>query len=182
MFPQYVILFSFGVAASRRGWLATLTPRLERRCGMAGVIAAFALLAALVAGDFFAGGAAEDRFAGGLHWQAAAFPLAEGVLATCVSLWALAFFRRRFNHLRPVGRLTAPFAYGAYILHPPVIVGLALAIQPLPMPAELKFVGVLLAGVAGSFGLAALTRPAYVAGLWQTASTLLPSGSSTNAP
>jgi hypothetical protein len=50
----------------------------------------------------------------------------------------------------------APQAYGAFIVHPPVIVGLALAIHPLPLPAELKFIAVLLAGVAGSFGLPAL--------------------------
>lgn len=36
MFPQYVILFSLGVLAGRRGWLETLTPRLRRRCGIAG--------------------------------------------------------------------------------------------------------------------------------------------------
>ncbi len=52
----------------------------------------------------------------------------------------------------------APPAYGAFIIHPPVLVGLAFAVQPLPVPAELKFVVVLLAGVAGSFGLTELAR------------------------
>jgi glucans biosynthesis protein C len=160
MFPQYVILFSLGVAASRRGWLDTLSPSLQRRCGVASAIAAPMLLAALLAGGFFEGGAAEDRFAGGWHWQAAAFPLAEGVLATCVSLWAIAYFRRRVNHLSPPSRLMAPGAYGAFVLHAPVIVALALAVQPLPVPAELKFIAVLAAGVAGSFSLALLVRRA----------------------
>jgi glucan biosynthesis protein C len=63
MFPQYVILFAFGVAASRRGWLDTLSPELERRCGIAGALAALALLMALVAAGFFADGVDEDRFA-----------------------------------------------------------------------------------------------------------------------
>jgi glucan biosynthesis protein C len=66
MFPQYVILFSLGAAAGRRGWLETLTPRLQRRCGLAGGIAALALPAVLLAGGFFDGGAAaEARFEGG---------------------------------------------------------------------------------------------------------------------
>ncbi len=133
-FPQYVILFSLGAAAGRRGWLETLTPRLQRRCGLAGAITALALPAVLLAGGFFEGGDAEDRFAGGLHWQAAAVPLAEGVIATCVSLWAVGSFRRRFNHLTPVARLMAPAAYGAFVLHPPVIVGLGFAVQPSPCP------------------------------------------------
>jgi glucans biosynthesis protein C len=162
MFPQYLILFSLGVAAGRREWLETLTPQVQRRCGFAAAIAALALPAILLAGDFFAGGAAEDRFLGGWHWQAAAASLTEGVLATCVSLWAIAYFRDHHNQLRPIARRMAPAAYGAFIVHPPVLVGLALAIQPAPVPAELKFACVLAGGVAGSFGIAALaarTRP-----------------------
>jgi glucan biosynthesis protein C len=159
MFPQYVILFSLGVAAGRRGWLETISPPLQRRLGQAGAIAALAFPAVLWAGGFFDGGAAEDRFAGGLHWQAAAGALIEGVLAACVSLWAVAHFRRhQERYYRPLVRRMAPAAYGAFIVHPPVLVGLALAVQPLPVPAELKFAAVLLAGVAGSFGLTALAR------------------------
>jgi glucan biosynthesis protein C len=158
MFPQYVILFALGVAAGRRGWLDTLTSSLERRCGIAGAVAALALLASLLAAGFFADGVDEDRFAGGLHWEAALFPLAEGVVATCVSLWAIGYFRRRFNRLPQLGQLMAPRAYGAFVVHAPVIVGLALAVQPLPLPAELKFVTLLAAGVAASFGLVALAQ------------------------
>ena len=110
-------------------------------------------------GGFFDGGAAEDRFAGGLHWQAAAGALMEGLLATCVSLWAVGHFRVHEQRYSPtLLRRLAPSAYGAFIVHPPVLVGLAFAVQPLPLPAELKFVTVLLAGVAGSFGLTALAR------------------------
>jgi glucan biosynthesis protein C len=159
MFPQYVILFSLGVAAGRRGWLETLTPALRRRCGLVGLLAALAFPAVLLAGGFFEGGAAEDRFAGGWHWQAAAGALLEGLLATCISLWAVGHFRaHQERYFRPLIRSMAPPAYGAFIIHPPVLVGLALALQPLPVPAELKFLAVLAAGVAGSFGLTALAR------------------------
>jgi glucan biosynthesis protein C len=80
----------------------------------------------------------------------------EGVLAVCVSLWAIGLARRRRNYLRPLARCLASAAYGAFIVHPPVIVELAFAVQPLPAPAELKFITVLLAAVSGSFGLSAL--------------------------
>jgi glucans biosynthesis protein C len=160
MFPQYLILFAVGAAAGRRGWLETLTPELRRRCGWAGAVTALAMPAILLAGGFFEGGAAEDRFLGGWHWQAGAASLTEGVLATCVSLWAIGYFRRHHNHLSSLPRGMAPAAYGAFIVHPPVIVGLALAIERLPVPAELKFVCVLTAGVAASFGLAALAARA----------------------
>jgi glucans biosynthesis protein C len=160
VFPQYAILFALGAAAGRGGWLETFTPRLRRRCALAGALAAMALPAVLIAGGFFGGDAGQDRFAGGWHWQAAALALVEGVLATCVSLWAIQWFRQRQNQLRPLARRMAPAAYGAFIAHPPVLVGLALAAQPLPLPAELKFIAVFGAGVAASFGLAALASRA----------------------
>ena len=50
----------------------------------------------------------------------------------------------------------AAAAYGAFVIHPPVVVGLALALHGLAVPAELKFVVVLAGGVAGAFGLTAL--------------------------
>lgn len=50
----------------------------------------------------------------------------------------------------------AAAAYGAFIIHPPVIVGLALALQSTPIPAELKFMLVLSGGVVGSFGITSL--------------------------
>lgn len=174
MFPQYVILFALGAAAGRRGWLEALPRELRRRCGLVAAITALAMPAILVAGDFFAGGAAEDRFAGGWHWQAAAASLTEGVLATCVSLWAIGYFREHRNHLRPLARRMAPAAYGAFLVHPPVLVGLALALHPLPVPAELKFLFVLAAGVACSFGLAAVGRRSLPA--WSPRPTLQPRG------
>jgi glucans biosynthesis protein C len=156
MFPQYLILFSLGAAAGRRGWLETLTPELQRRCGLAAALTALAMPVILVMGDFFEGGAAKDRFAGGWHWQAAAASFTEGVLATCVSLWAIGYIRDHHDRQRPFARRMALAAYGAFLVHPPVLVGLALAVQRLPVPAEGRFVCVLSAGVAASFGLAAL--------------------------
>jgi glucans biosynthesis protein C len=47
-------------------------------------------------------------------------------------------------------------AYGAFIIHPPVIVGLALALHHVPIPPEFKFLLILSGGVAGSFGLTLL--------------------------
>jgi hypothetical protein len=159
MFPQYVVLFALGCAAGRRGWLETIGPRLQRRLGIAGVAATAGFPLVLWAGGFFEGGAAEDRFAGGLHWQAAAGALLEGIIATCISLWAVTHFRRHEErYFRPLIRRMAPPAYGAFIVHPPILVGLAFALGPLPAPAELKFPLLLVAGVAGSFGIAALGR------------------------
>ena len=113
----------------------------------------------LWAGGFFEGDAGEDRFAGGLHWQALAGALLEGVLATCLCLWAVSHFRRHeARYHRPLVRRMAPSAYGAFVVHPPILVGLAFALAPLPLPPVVKFAVLVATGVAGSFGLVALGR------------------------
>ena len=138
MFPQYIALFSLGCAAGRRGWLETIGPPPQRRLRIAGAAAA-ALPARPVGGRLLPRGAAEDRFAGGPHWQAAAGALLEGVLATCLSLWAV----RISAVARPAGTARSS-AHGAARLRgvprPPAGArGPGVRAAPLPAPAELKF-------------------------------------------
>ena len=153
LFPQYAILFALGCEAGRRGWLETLTPELRRRCGIAGLVAVVALPALLVAGGFGEGDAQDDLFAGGWHWQAAGTAAVEGALAATLPLFLVGWFREHWTRQGPLMRRMASAAYGAFIVHPPVIVGLALALHGAGLPAELKFVLVLAGGVAGAFGI-----------------------------
>ena len=154
VFPQYAILFAFGAAGARRGWFDQLPRQLTRRCGIAALAAVLLLPVALAAGGLFSG--SKEAFSGGWHWQALAAGLIEGTLATCACLWVLALFQRRFAHQGRLTRQLGNGAYGAFLLHPPVIVGLALAVQPLVIAAVFKLAIVLCVGIAASFGLAML--------------------------
>ena len=80
----------------------------------------------------------------------------EGALASCACLWLLALFQRRFNRQGGLARNLGGAAYGAFLLHPPVIVGLALAVNGLAIASEIRFAIVLGAGIWASFGLAML--------------------------
>jgi glucan biosynthesis protein C len=153
LFPQYVILFVLGCAAGRRGWLETLTPRLRRGCGIAGLLGVLALPVLLLAGGFTDGEAQRELYAGGWHWQAAATAVVEAVLAASLPLFLIGWFRERWGGRRPLLRRMSTAAYGAFVIHPPVIVGLALALHGVALAAELKFVLVFAGGVAGSFGM-----------------------------
>jgi len=155
LFPQYAILFGLGCAAGRRGWLETLTPELRRGCGIAGLIAVLALPALLLAGGFTESDAKQDLYAGGWHWQAAGTSIVEASLAATLPLFLIGWFREHWTRQSPLLRRMAAAAYGAFVIHPPVIVGLALALHQVAIPAEGKFVLVLAGGVAGSFGITA---------------------------
>jgi glucans biosynthesis protein C len=150
LFPQYAILFGFGAAAWRRGWLGSLSPGLVRRCGRLAVAGALILPAVIAAG----GGTDEGSpVLGGWHWAALASVLPEAMLAVGASLWVIGRFSRHAGRERAWARRLGPASYGAFIVHPVFVVGLALAVHPVSAPAELKFLVVAPAAVAASYAL-----------------------------
>jgi hypothetical protein len=150
--PQYLALFGLGIVAAQRGGLEPVPDRLRRRCGavaLAGIGAFFALLGAVVA----AGLEPPDAFADlRLHWAPVALSAIEGPLAVAASVWLLGTAQRRLA--RPGPRAVVRSAYGAFILQGPVLIGVALALRPVDVPAEVKALAVACAGVAVSFAVA----------------------------
>ncbi|HEX8645780.1 MAG TPA: acyltransferase, partial [Thermoleophilaceae bacterium] len=156
LFPQYVMLFALGALSGERGWLDDVPRELERRCGAVALVAALALPVVLVAGGFFDD---DEPFGGGWHWQAAAGSIIEAALAIGASIWLLGSFRRRLATQGPRMRWMASGAYPAFVLHPPILVGLALALDPLGVPAEAKLAAVMASGIALAFAVGrALTK------------------------
>jgi glucan biosynthesis protein C len=153
--PQATGLFTLGVLAGERGRLESLDRRWLRRLGwvaVAGLLALAVLAASALATD------RGDAVAGGWTWQAAALALLEGLVAVGLSLWVVAWFRRRWDRRGPLVRRVGRGSYAAYVLHPPVLVLASMATRPLPLAPEGKFVLVAAVGVAASFTLgAALT-------------------------
>jgi glucan biosynthesis protein C len=156
LFPQYAILFGLGCAAGRRGWLETLTPELRSRCAIVGLIGVIVLPVLLLAGGFTKSDAEQELYAGGWHWQAAATSLVEATLAATLPLFLIGWFREHWTRQGALLRRLAAAAYGAFVIHPPFVVGLALALHRVAIPAELKFVLVWAGGVAGAFGITSL--------------------------
>ena len=144
-------MFGLGVLATKRGWLMAIPDRLRRQCRAA-------ILAALIAfGVYIAyravSGIAEQTWGGGRNWYAFVFAALENALAVFGPVWLLAVAQRRLNwRLRWVGSAASRSAYGAFILQGAVLIGLAMAMRPVPLPAEAKAVLLAAAGLAASFG------------------------------
>jgi glucans biosynthesis protein C len=66
-------------------------------------------------------------------------------------LW---LFHLKFNQPSKRWGGLARQTYGAFIVHPPVIVTIALLLQSIPAPAFMKFLLLTALGVIGSFALA----------------------------
>jgi hypothetical protein len=161
-YPEMMALFALGVLARERGWLTDgLSPQMRRTCGHAAVIGV--VLAALV-GVGITLTEDPEPFLGGLRWEAMSIPLIEATLALGMSLWLIDWFRRRANHAGTLMRGMGRASFGAYLVHAPIIVLLAIALRGVPVPAELKFLAVFGLGVVASFGIGWLATRSRVGG------------------
>jgi hypothetical protein len=82
---------------------------------------------------------AEPNFSGGLSIPGLVYAFWEPFLAWGVILALLHVFHRRFANLGAFARFLARHAYAVYVIHPPILVAIALAWASVPAPALLKF-------------------------------------------
>ncbi len=152
--PQCLGLFALGLAAARRGWLLEVPRRLRLRAGIVALVV-IPIVPLVVAAMAMAGHPATgDHFGGGWRWEAALTATVEGALVVSTAVWILGFAQR---HPLPRSRLreaAARAAYAAFLVQAPVLLGLALAVRPVAVPAEIKALLVATAGVVGSFAVA----------------------------
>lgn len=136
-FASYVVLFAAGCMASKERLLSHIPPAQATRWGLVAVIAfpilpVAAVLAARVpslAGSYNGG------------WTAPAFLYAfwEPFVAWGVLLCLLLRFQRRFEACGPRALALGRRAYAIFIIHPPIVVGVAVTIRALAWPPLAKF-------------------------------------------
>ena len=147
--PECAALFAVGLLGARQGWLRAVPEPVRRTAArgtaVAGVgVAAFLLVALGL-------GVQQEDFLGGAHWAAFTVASLEGLLTVFGSIWLLALAQRRWNTWSRHGRALARSAYAAFVLQGPVLIGLAVALRPLPVGALVKAPVVAVGGLALSF-------------------------------
>jgi fucose 4-O-acetylase-like acetyltransferase len=153
-FPSYVVMFGLGAAAHRGRWLERIGDRFARRTAAVCVGAALLMWLPLL----LLGGALQGRqadYSGGPHWQAAALALWETLVCVGTSFGVLAFFRDRLGRQRRLSKFMSANAFAVYVIHPPILVGLALLLAPVAAPPIAKFALLWTLGLVVCFGLAA---------------------------
>jgi glucan biosynthesis protein C len=147
--PQYLSFFAIGIIAYRRNWLRTIPSRMGKLGFGVALIATLTLF--LVA---FRGGA----FPGGGSWESAVYALWDSTFAVGMVLGLTTLFRRFFDYPSRLGRFLSQHSYTVFIIHIPVIVSLAVAMQGIHLEQLLKFGLVAVLGVPLCFGAAFLVR------------------------
>jgi peptidoglycan/LPS O-acetylase OafA/YrhL len=125
-FAAYIFLFAVGIAAWRHDWLRQLEWK-HARPWIITLLFAWPCMPIAIAVSRALGGGGKSNFSGGFSWPAIVY-----------ALWLL-FFRARMNQPSPIWDWLNRRAYAVYIIHPPVLVSLALLLHPWAAPALVKF-------------------------------------------
>jgi peptidoglycan/LPS O-acetylase OafA/YrhL len=137
-FATYVVLFAVGIAAWRYDWLRALNWN-NAKTGMIAGIVALPLMPIGVAISHMTSPRGGANFAGGFTWPAVLYALWEPFVAwSLIASWLL-FMRQYGNQPSQLCAWLNRRAYAVYIIHPPVLVGVAVLLHPWIAPALLKF-------------------------------------------
>lgn len=150
--PACAGLFGLGVVASRHGWLDEVPPRLRRTSR--DVTWAMVALAGAYMGASGALGVETEDLLGGWDWPPLLFVAIESGLNVFGSVWFLGLAQRRLAGCGRRRTVLGRNAYGAFLVQGFVLIGLAVALRPVDVPAEAKALLVAVGGVVGSFALA----------------------------
>jgi hypothetical protein len=152
--PGSIAMFGLGIAAARRGWLVAVPAAVRRHCRSAVPFALASMVGFLALIGFRE---TVDEAMGGWHWQAVVFAVLEAALAVFGSVWLLDLAQRRLGgERRWAGPDVRRSAYGAFIVQTPVLLGIAVLLRALALPAEVKAIVVAVGGVVCAFAFARL--------------------------
>jgi surface polysaccharide O-acyltransferase-like enzyme len=105
-------------------------------------------------------GKLDERAAGGFNWRSLVYSMWEAWTCVVFSLASLSWFRKRFNRQGRAAKAMSDAAFGVYVLHPAVIVPLAIALSGIGMNLGLKFLWVAPFALALCFLIVDLLRKA----------------------
>ena len=155
-FIQYIAFFILGICAAQNDWLAGADSSVGKKCALAAL--ALILMQPLLLLITTASPDGLMLVMGGLHWQAALYAIWEQMAGIMIMVGLLWFFSLHFNHQGPVTRAMAADTYTVYIIHPIILVILAIALKGLMIPSLGKFVIVLALTICITFSIAHAIR------------------------
>jgi peptidoglycan/LPS O-acetylase OafA/YrhL len=136
-FASYVVLFAAGCIGASSHWLSNV-PRPQRRAWS--IVACIALPTLFVLLSIAPRvPALQGSPLGGWTVPAAVYAFWEPLVAWGIIMGLVHAFGRRFSQLSPIWTALTRRSYAIYIIHPPVLVGVALAWRDVPAPPLIKF-------------------------------------------
>ena len=103
---------------------------------------------------YFGGALSGNRaYRGGWYWQSAAMNFWESATCVAFGICLLGLYRTRFPEQGTAARLLSRNAFGVYVFHPPIVIGLARVMVGVGWHPLLKFAALTVAATVVSFGV-----------------------------
>lgn len=143
-FLQYIFLFIVGIIAYQNNWLESITYRMGKQWFIFAQVMILIVLPVLL---YFGGKEnGVDSFMGAGTWQSFAWAIWEQVVGFALIIGLFGMFNRFFNKQGYLAKQISDSAYGVFIFHPPIIVGISAFFVTWNITPLLKFI--LLAPIA----------------------------------
>ncbi len=153
-FASYILLFAAGCAGASLGALGAAPDRQRRLWRNVSRLALPVLPIVVTLAPHFP--VLQGDLSGGWNIPAAVYAFWEPFVACGIILALLHAFERRFASLGPLGSKLARRAYAIYVIHPPVLVAVALCWRDVSAPNLVKFAITGAATCLACYGLAGL--------------------------
>lgn len=155
-FPAYLIMFFCGVAAHRQGILN----RIDYRTGIRWLIISLSLGIPAWFLIMIFGGPLKDvmLIEGGLNWPAFFYTLWESFICVTFSVSLIGIFSHRYNEQNKFQHFLSDNAFGVFVFHASVLIGLSILMKGITMPPVLKFALVFSLAVTITYMLSWLIR------------------------
>jgi len=155
-FPQYIAFFIIGIVAAQNTWFDAVPGTTGKACALLALI--LVIIEPLLLFVLTRSPAGIAAVLGGFTWQEAIFSFWQQVAGVMITIGLIWLFSLRLNTQGPVTRAMAGDTYTVYIIHPFVIVLLAIALSGVAFPALGKFAIVLPLAIILAFGVAHIIR------------------------
>jgi glucans biosynthesis protein C len=154
-FPQYILMFTAGIAAYRGRWFDRVSEANAMRWSLVALSLSVPVLAVLV----FMGGALQhdtSQYGGGFNLVSAGKSLWEALVCVGMAFGLIGLYRRCFDRQGQMAKFLSDNAFAVYLFHPPVLIALALLLHPLELPALAKAALLTVGTAVATFTLSAL--------------------------
>ena len=154
--PQYAGLFCLGIVLGKRGWEGAIPRKVWHYWAWLlpiSLVVGFGSLGMILGDD-----GDPARAMGGMDAASLVYAIWEHLWCVGIIVLCLEFFRRRCSGQGPRLQAAGLDSYATYILHPLVIVALAVALQPVAIFPLLKFLIFAPVAVLASFAVGHLAR------------------------
>ncbi|MFX4262314.1 acyltransferase family protein [Pelotomaculum propionicicum] len=148
-FSAYVIMFAVGIMSYRYG----IIDRIDYNTGKRWFAASFVIGLPFWIFLMLFGGPAEGIFLinGGLNWQAFAYALWESFYCVTIIIGLIGIFKYRYNTQNSFQKFLSDNAFGVFVFHAPILIGISILFNQLALYPVLKFIFISIIAVSASF-------------------------------